>query len=80
MRTLPHFCPRDQCAYLAIRQDFNEGVKALCNSAVALGLHPAHVREVAGLIFVCLAEAPIAFEEAGQSFAGLRSQINVAVI
>ena len=35
------------------------------------GLHPAHVREVAGLIFVCLAEDPIAFEGAGQSFAAM---------
>lgn len=35
------------------------------------GLHRAHVREVAGLIFVCLAEDPIAFEGAGQSFAAM---------
>ena len=35
------------------------------------GLHPAHVREVAGLIFVCLAEDPIAFEGAGQSFTAM---------
>src|SRR5439155_996712 len=35
------------------------------------GLHPAHVREVAGLIFVCLAEDPIAFEGAEQSFAAM---------
>src|ERR1700730_11110355 len=36
-----------------------------------IGLHPAHVREVGGLIFVCLAEDAIAFEEAGQSFAAM---------
>src|SRR5436309_15782535 len=35
------------------------------------GLHPAHVREVAGLIFVCLAEDPIAYEGAEQSFAAM---------
>ena len=35
------------------------------------GLHRAHVREVAGLVFVCLAEHPIAFEGLAQSFGPL---------
>jgi len=35
------------------------------------GLHRVHVREVGGLIFVCLAPEPIPFEEAERSFGAL---------
>lgn len=48
-------------------EDFNKGEFAL---------KPAHVREVAGLIYICLAESPPEFAGAQQILSGLAKLID----